>query len=89
MFVNILNKKLNGGRPRCRPIPVICPLDKMMLFSTHRSCDVYNVTIHNLCVTSYFVAAFNNLCFTFYYHRSAGDMRRVITHTRHHTPKQR
>ena len=25
---------------------------------------------HNHCVMSYFVAAFNNLCFTFYYHRA-------------------
>ena len=27
---------------------------------------------HNLCVISYFVAALNNLCFTFYYHRAIG-----------------
>ena len=69
MFVYILNKKQNGGRPRRRPIPVICPLDYMMLFYIYTDHVMFIMSLyHNLRVMSYFVAAFNNLCFTFYYH---------------------
>ena len=65
MFVYILNKKQNGGRRRRRPIPVICPLDIMMLFYTlNTDNEMFIMSLyHNLCC--YYVAAFNNLCLHF------------------------
>ena len=47
------------------------------LFLWSVRCFIYNDHVmfimslyHSLCVMSYFVAAFNNLCFTFYYYRA-------------------